>query len=87
MAITGSCKKLNSNPSSVKSSDLATNGKHICVCNTTISYVDHCGEAANMTDTVFVSAINKSVANNICKQANVITSDSYTVTSKSCEIK
>ena len=80
--VTVSCKK-SAHKSGETNPELK---KYNCFCITTIAYVDFCGTDSTSNSNI-INAYTTEEAGKLCSKQNYSESSTYTITTKSCEIK
>lgn len=59
--------------------------KFNCVCKTTTEFIDHCGKDSSIAS-LSVYGSDKDAANSSCKANDLKVGDSYSVTTRHCEL-
>jgi hypothetical protein len=60
--------------------------RYNCVCETKITYTDHCGRDSSLSASA-IYGTQKSEAEKECSGKNASSTDSYTTTVRQCELK
>jgi hypothetical protein len=60
--------------------------RYACVCNTVVTYVDHCGEAESKSDTSTFYSKTGEQASELCARGNALSADNYTIRTTACQL-